>query len=146
MLVKNPSKDLPFSIIGGTLVVTACYFGTNIAYYAVLSKEVIISTTSIGMDFGKVEIGSLGAVLLPLIVIVSTAGAANATIFTGSRISFISAQKGHAPTILAEIHQTTRTPAKALISQAVLAVIFILVCCDFDLETDGGFQCFGQYL
>jgi amino acid transporter len=63
--------------------------------------------------------------VIPLIVLASTFGAANASIFTGSRVSYVSAKHGHAPGFLGKLHAKFDTPVNALILQALLAVIFV---------------------
>ncbi|KAJ3312329.1 hypothetical protein HDV04_003222 [Boothiomyces sp. JEL0838] len=124
--LKEPSKNLPRAIIGGTILVTICYFTTNIAYFAVLDKTTVAHSTTIGMDFGKAVFGNVGSSIIPLIVIISTLGATNATVFTGARVTFITSQQGHAPKFLSTIYTSTRTPANALILQAGLSMLYIL--------------------
>lgn len=70
--------------------------------------------------------GSFGYIVIPVIVVISTLGAANASILTGSRVTFVSSQNGHAPSFLCKIHDATRTPVNALLFQAVLTTAFIM--------------------
>lgn len=70
--------------------------------------------------------GNVGSSIIPLIVIISTLGATNATVFTGARVTFITSQQGHAPKFLSTIYTSTRTPANALILQAGLSMLYIL--------------------
>lgn len=72
--LQDPSKNLPRSIIGGLSLVILCYFTTNLAYYAVLPAETIKTSTTIGLDFGKIAFGSIGMIIIPIIVIISTLG------------------------------------------------------------------------
>ncbi|KAI8926060.1 amino acid permease-domain-containing protein [Entophlyctis helioformis] len=123
--LKDPAKNLPRAIIGGPLIVMLCYIATNIAYFAVLPGPTVASSTTLGMDFGKQVFGHIGGIIIPLIVIGSTFGAANATLFTGSRVIHVSAQQGHAPRFLAEIHSTTHTPLNAIVVQSLLALVFV---------------------
>ncbi|KAJ3271431.1 hypothetical protein HDV01_006637 [Terramyces sp. JEL0728] len=123
--LKDPSKNLPRAVIGGTILVTICYFTTNIAYFAVLDKGVVAKSTTIGMDFGMAVFGNVGSSIIPLIVIISTLGAANATVFTGARVTFITSQQGHAPKFFSRI-SSSRTPVNALILQAALSMVYIL--------------------
>lgn len=75
-------------------------------------------------------LGKFGSVVIPLIVIFSTLGAANASILTGSRVTFVSAQIGHAPHIFSEIHEDTNTPVNALLFQLLFSV-FLIIYGDF---------------
>ncbi|KAJ3050225.1 hypothetical protein HK102_012338, partial [Quaeritorhiza haematococci] len=56
-------------------------------------------------DFGKVVFGHAGAIIIPLTVIGSTFGAAQASIFTGARVVYISAKSGHLPSTLSSAAQ-----------------------------------------
>ncbi|KAJ8323095.1 hypothetical protein BDV3_006650 [Batrachochytrium dendrobatidis] len=125
--LKNPEKNLPRAIIGGPIIVTLCYVATNLAYFSVLPGSIVASSTTVGMDFGKRVFGHVGGIIIPLIVIGSTFGAANATLYTGSRILFVSAQTGHAPKFLSNINSHTRTPINALITQSFLSIVLISI-------------------
>lgn len=70
--LKDPLKNLPRSLIFGLIIVIVCYLFGNIAYYAELEKSVIISSSSIAMDFGKVVFGVAGGIIIPIVIIGST--------------------------------------------------------------------------
>ena len=42
--MKRPQRDLPLALIGGTLVVIACYVLANLAYLRVMTPEAIASS------------------------------------------------------------------------------------------------------
>ncbi|KAJ3305306.1 hypothetical protein HDV03_001599 [Kappamyces sp. JEL0829] len=125
--LKDPEKALPLSIIVGTAMVIVVYFTTNLAYYVVLPKSIIATSTTIALDFGEAVFGIWGKGLFAVAVIISTIGAANGNIFGGARISFVSSQKGHAPSFLGAINKATRTPLNALLLQASFTAMLILI-------------------
>ncbi|KAI8892848.1 amino acid permease-domain-containing protein [Globomyces pollinis-pini] len=125
--LKDPSKNLPRSIVSGVFLVIGSYLITNIAYFLVLPKYVVATSTTIGTCFGEETLGQLGGMIINGVVILSTIGAANATILTGSRVTFVSAQEGHAPKVLSSIFSKTRTPINALILQSVLAIVAVFI-------------------
>ena len=55
--------------------------------------------------------------IFPLLVSVSTFGAANATLFNGTRVLFVAAREGHLPDFLSGLHATAKTPVPAIILQ-----------------------------
>jgi amino acid transporter len=59
------------------------------------------------MDFGREAFGHIGALIIPLAVVGSTFSAANAGVFTGARVVYVSARSGHAPEILGVINART---------------------------------------
>ncbi|KAJ3020165.1 hypothetical protein HKX48_001217 [Thoreauomyces humboldtii] len=125
--LKNPSRDLPRAITIGPSIVIVCYLLANVAYYAVLPAAVIVSSNTIAMAFGKYAFGHAGAILIPLIVIGSTLGASNASIFTGARLAHVSSHAGHLPAWLGKIHPRYRTPYNALVAQSTLSCLFVFV-------------------
>ncbi|KAJ3223234.1 hypothetical protein HK099_001369 [Clydaea vesicula] len=81
--LKNPGRNLPKAVLIGPAIVIVSYLFVNIAYYAVLPIEAIGKSSSIAMDYGKLVFGPIGGILIPIVVIGSTFGATNASVFTG---------------------------------------------------------------
>ncbi|KAJ3299394.1 hypothetical protein HK104_009095 [Borealophlyctis nickersoniae] len=84
--LKNSAKNLPRAIVAGPSIVILSYVLANVAYYAVLPAAVVGKSTTIAMDFGREMFGSVGSIIIPLVVIGATFGAANASIFGGARV------------------------------------------------------------
>ncbi|TPX57344.1 hypothetical protein PhCBS80983_g03916 [Powellomyces hirtus] len=124
--LKNPSKDLPRAVTLGPLIVIICYLLANVAYYAVLPADTIANSNTIAMHFGRRVFGHVGAIIIPLIVVGSTLGASNASIFSGARVAYVSARASHLPSFLGKIHPRYKTPFNALLTQSTLSVVFVL--------------------
>ena len=62
-------------------------------------------------------IGDAGLVLVPLMVAVSTIGAATAAMYSGSRVTFTTARDGNMIGTLSLLHNKFQTPIMALIVQ-----------------------------
>lgn len=82
--IKNPSKNLPRSIMIGIPLVTLCYALINISYLAAMSEQEMIDSEAVAVTFGNRILGAL-AWLMPLSVTVSTFGSANGTLFAAGR-------------------------------------------------------------
>ncbi|KAL1924785.1 uncharacterized protein VTP21DRAFT_4439 [Calcarisporiella thermophila] len=124
--MKDPARDLPRIIGFGIPLVIVCYIITNVAYYAVLPAAVVGKTTTIALEFGKTMFGPLGGVMFAICVALSCFGAANASVFTGARLIYVSARQGHIPSIFGKINAKRATPVAALILQMVLTIIMIV--------------------
>ncbi|KAG1551506.1 hypothetical protein G6F49_008965 [Rhizopus delemar] len=103
------------------------FYSANVAYLAVLKPEVIIHTNTVSMDFGKKMFGPAGGILFAICVALSCFGSANADVFTGARIIYVSAKQGHIPGFFGKLSQSRQTPILALILQAVLTVVMIMI-------------------
>jgi APA family basic amino acid/polyamine antiporter len=85
--IKDPRRALPFSILGGTVLVIGVYVLTNLAYYTVLSPAEVAAIEPVGSEtIGRI-LGTWGQQALAVLVAVSTFGTANGSILTGPRVT-----------------------------------------------------------
>lgn len=80
--MKDTHRDLPRALHSSMSVVLVLFLGANVAYFVVLSPEVVASTNTVALDFGRVTIGKLGAVVFSTLVAISCFGALNASFYT----------------------------------------------------------------
>ncbi|XP_045592456.2 Y+L amino acid transporter 2 [Procambarus clarkii] len=112
--LKDPFKTLPRAILISMPVVTLVYFLTNMAYFAVLDPDEVLSSNAVALSFAWRTLGVMGYVM-PVFVALSTFGSLNGCIFACSRLFFVGAREGHLPQALALINVNTFTPVPALI-------------------------------
>ncbi len=84
------------------LVIT-CYLAANIAYFFVLPLSSITSTNTVAVLFGSKVFGSIGSLLLSLVVSASCLGALNATAFTSGRLIYAAGKEGYLPKLMGHI-------------------------------------------
>ncbi|KAI8384318.1 amino acid permease-domain-containing protein [Radiomyces spectabilis] len=125
--MNNPHRDLPRVIMFGIPTVILAYLLANVAYLAVLRPEVIMHTNTVAMDFGKKLFGPTGGILFAVCVALSCFGTANASVFTGARIIYVSAKQGHLPGFFGKLNTSRQTPLTAILLQAGLTTLLILV-------------------
>lgn len=82
--IKNPNKNLPFSIWLGIPVVTVCYLLVNIGYVTVLTTQEVLNTDAVAVTLANRLYGVM-AWIIPVLVACSTFGAANGNAFSGGR-------------------------------------------------------------
>ncbi|GBB89743.1 hypothetical protein RclHR1_16520003 [Rhizophagus clarus] len=124
--MKNPARDLPRVIMVGLPIVIVCYTLANVAYYAVLPSSIVTQTNTIALDFGRKIFGHVGGIIFALCVAASCFGAANGSIFTGSRLIYVAGREGYLPAFFGKVHGTWNTPTAALIMQAGLTIVMII--------------------
>jgi L-type amino acid transporter 9 len=112
--IKNPSRNLPRSIIIGIPLVTICYALINVSYLTVMSPMEMITSEAVAVTFGNRLLGVM-AWLMPLSVTISTFGSANGTLFAAGRLCFAASREGHLLDILSYVHIRRYTPAPGLI-------------------------------
>ncbi|MBL7133459.1 MAG: amino acid permease [Phycisphaerae bacterium] len=126
--VRNPTRNLPLSILGGLWLVAILFVAVNASYLAILSPgEVAGSTFTTAMAAMQRATGSAAPRVLALALMISAFGAANGFALTGGRIAYATG-RGHALfRWFAHTNPQTKTPVRSLVLQAILTIIAILV-------------------
>ncbi|XP_072169482.1 b(0,+)-type amino acid transporter 1-like [Diadema setosum] len=126
----NPYRNLPLAIIIGIPMVTILYLMVNISYFTVMSPEELLQSGAVAVTFSERTLGVM-AWIMPAAVASSTFGAANGTLFTAGRLTYVAAREGHMIEVLSMIHVKRLTPFPAMIFTSILAIA-MLIPSDFD--------------
>jgi len=125
--VKRPERNLPLTIIGGTLAVIAIYLLANFAYLHLLDIKQIAGSKLVAADTAYRIVGEAGVKLVSIAVMISAFGTLNGSMMTGPRIFFAMADDGLFFKKIASVHPRFKTPYVAISLAAVLAIIFVMV-------------------
>ncbi len=137
--VKEPHRNLPFSIILGVFIVIAIYVSANLAYIYVLGQARIASAPRVAAVAMSAMIGPAGATLISLAILCSTFGALSANVLAAPRVFFAMGQDGLLSTALARIHPVYQTPSIAIWALAAWAGVLTLTGGYEHLITMSGF-------
>lgn len=118
-----PTRTIPLALLAGVGIVTICYIALNLVYLAVLPLDAVRSSTRIAADAADALVGRGGASFLAALVIVSSLGGLTGIVLAGPRVYYSMAQDGLAFRWLGAVHPVHRTPANAIIAQAVWASV-----------------------
>jgi APA family basic amino acid/polyamine antiporter len=124
--VRQPSRNLPLSLTLGTGAVILLYVLANVAYFRVLPVEAIAGSAHVAGDVAEKTMGTVGGTLIALMIMISSAGAANGAILTSSRLYFAQARDGLFFRKVAEIHPRCGTPASSILFQGAWSAILAL--------------------
>src|SRR5882762_7314408 len=126
--LKNPEKDLPFAMAAGVLTVTALYVLANVAYLVVLPADAIANAPQerVGTAAMQAMLGSPGLYIMAIAIMISTFGCNNGLILSGARVYYAMAQDNLFFKSAAVLHPTYKTPAVALIVQAIWTCVLCL--------------------
>ncbi len=119
--IVDPGRNLPRSIILSTVIVVVLYVLASVAYTYVLSPAVVARSSLVASDAAKVTIGSAGAALVVVAILISTLGANNGIILTAARIPYAMARGGMFFRSQGLVHPRYGTPTVALLTQGVIA-------------------------
>ncbi len=124
--VKDPQKNLPRALIGGTLLVVAIYLAANVAYLAVLPIEKIRVSKLVAADAAQAVLGTAGAAFVSVTVMISTFGTLNTVLFTSPRVFFAMAADRLFFRTVASVHPRFGTPWVSILMTAGLGIVFVL--------------------
>ncbi len=121
--MRKPERDLPRSIVLGTLAVTVIYVLVNIVYTRALPIAQMAESQRIGEAAASSLFGLGSARLVSLAVLISTFGCISSTILYCTRIYLAMAEDGLFFRRLAVIHPKYRTPGASIVAQGVWATV-----------------------
>ncbi|MBY0402672.1 MAG: amino acid permease, partial [Cyanobacteria bacterium] len=109
--IKDPRRNLPKALLIGTLLVVSLYFLVNVSYLNVLSLDQIKNAPEDRVATAVMSqlLGSQGAVVMALVIMVSTFGCLNGMLLSGARVLYAMAQDRLLFPQFSQIHPTTHT-------------------------------------
>jgi basic amino acid/polyamine antiporter, APA family len=125
--VENPRRNLPRALIIGTSAIIVLYMLANLGYLAVMPVEEIRTSKLVAADVAFKLLGQVGVALVATVVMISTFGGLNGSMFTGPRILFAMADDKLLFRSMAKVHPRFKTPYVSISVVAVLAAVFVLV-------------------
>lgn len=123
--VKNPARDIPRSLFGGVLTITAIYLLVNVALLYVLPIARIAGKEFAAGEAATVIFGAYGDPIFRILTIVSMLSGINALHLMATRVIFGMSRDGLFTTKAAVVNEGG-TPSVALWLSAVVAVVFIV--------------------
>lgn len=125
--IKKPERNLPLSILIGTLVVMVLYCALNFIYLYAVSVSEMSGVVNIGEKAAYALFGSLPATLMSLFICLIIFGALNSMIMTASRIYYAMSKDGLFVGMMARVHPRYGTPHISITFQAIVSCALILL-------------------
>lgn len=124
--VQNPGRNIHRALVGGVAVVAVIYLLFNAACFYVLPFAKVAGSEHVASDVVATFAGQNAAIWVTLAMVIAGLGSLNSSILSGARVDYAMARDGLFFRVAGGIHPKFRTPANALIFQAVLACVFAL--------------------
>jgi len=135
--IKNPGKNLPFSLIAGTIIVTIIYLLMNTIYVQALPIEKLRGLGPVATEAVKVLWGDAGSQWISGVIAVSILGALFSLLFIGPRVIYAMARHSLLPALAGRVRR--EVPAGAIVFLAVIAIVLVLAGNLRDLLQFAGF-------
>ncbi len=94
--IRRPERNIGLSLLFGTLIVTVIYILCNLVYLAVLPMHAIATAPAdrVAASASLFIFGKGGALLIALMIMVSTFGCVNGLVLSGARVYYTMARDG----------------------------------------------------
>jgi APA family basic amino acid/polyamine antiporter len=133
--IKNPARNLPRALVGGTAMVTALYLILCAGYLAVFSLHDLAGVGEAGTAAAQAVFGPLGVTAVTALIVLAMIGSLNGSVLAGSRIAFAMGKQGDCVRAAGTLDRKFATPAVALWMQCGVALMLLFV--DLVLFGDG---------
>lgn len=126
--VKNPQRNVPLSLLLGTLIVIGLYVCVNFAYLAVLPLEQVQHAASdrVAGAMLAAVLPAVGAGLMALAIVISAFGCINGMLMSGARAYYAMAKDGLFFRSAATVNRA-HVPGRSLAMQGAWASILVLI-------------------
>jgi len=128
--VKRPERNIPIALIAGVAEVGVLYVLMNAAVQYVLPASAIAASPRPASDAVALVMGRLGAGIVSAGMVLSMV-TLNGTIMSGARVPFAVACDGYFFRALAQVHPRFHTPSVAIMVQAALSIVLLLLEANF---------------
>ncbi len=125
--IRQPERNIPIALVAGVAAVGALYMLVNAAVQFVLPATAIAASPRPASDAIGLVWGHFGAGIVSAAMAISMLVTLNGTIMSGARVPFAVARDRYFFSALAEVHPRFHTPSVAILVQAVLSIILLLL-------------------
>jgi APA family basic amino acid/polyamine antiporter len=125
--IREPQKSLPIALIVGVAIVGVLYMGVNAAVQYVMPAGAIALSPRPASQAMAIAWGLFGAGLVSAGMALSMLVTLNGSSMTGARIPFALSRDGYFFHSLAKVHPRFRTPSNALVVQAILGSLLVVL-------------------
>jgi len=124
--IRNPGRNLPRSLILGTMAVIATYLLVNIAYFYVLTPSEVAGSERLASNMMGRLYGNKAAAAVSVAVLISIFAALNGSILTGSRVPYAMARDGLFFKTAAIVDPKFLTPGHSIILLSLWSSVVVL--------------------
>ncbi len=121
--IENPRRNLPLSLLAGTVTVVIIYVLVNTVYLRALGLEGLAATTTPASKAAAGLFGSLGDRFVTAAIAISTFGFLDLAILAPTRVYYAMAADGVFLPALAKLHPRYRTPWLAIVIQSTWSCV-----------------------
>jgi APA family basic amino acid/polyamine antiporter len=124
--IRQPARNLPRALIGGTLMVVVIYLLVNAVYLYAVPADVMAGAIDVGVMAAKALFGETSGRVVSAGIAVCILSVISAMILTGPRVYYAMARDRLFFCRFARLSPSSNTPGWSIFLQAFLAIIMVL--------------------
>jgi APA family basic amino acid/polyamine antiporter len=124
--IENPRRNLPLSLLAGTISVVVIYVAVNIVYLRTLGLEALASTTTPASKAADIAFGAAGDRFVTAAIAISTFGFLDLAILAPTRVYYAMAADRVFLPALARLHPRHQTPWVAILIGSTWSCVLAL--------------------
>lgn len=124
--VRDPQRNLPRALIGGTIGVIAIYLLANAAYFRVLTPTEVGASPRVAGEMMRRILGAAGAGGVSIAAMISIFAALNGSILTGARVPYAAARQGYFFRAIGRVDEKHRTPGVSILALSAWSALLVL--------------------
>jgi len=124
--IRNPQRNVPLGLALGVGLIMAAYLSVNWAYLHVLPAAEIAASERPGSLVADRTLGSAGAAIISVTILVSILGSINGGVLVMPRLVFAQARDRLFFARLGEVHPRFRTPSAATVAEGVWTAVLAI--------------------
>ncbi len=124
--IRDPQRNLPRALIGGTLAVILTYLLINVSYFYVLDARQVGESRRVAADMMTRLYGSSAGSAVTVAVLISIFAALNGSILSGSRVPYAMARDGLFFRSAAAVSPQYHTPGRSIILLCLWSCVVVL--------------------
>ena len=126
--IVNPTRSIPRTMIGGTLLVGVVYGVLNLVYFYALPLHSLAESPllPVAEKAAVAMFGPIAANFVTIMLCVSIAGTVSALVWTGPRVYYAMASDGYLPSLFSDAQNTNRVPVRSILLQSLWVTVLVL--------------------
>lgn len=124
---KAPEKTIPKALILSIMITVVLYILVAVSAVSILGHEALSTSSAPLADVASVALGSDAFLVMSIVALFSTANTSLLMMLGGSRILYGMAESGSLPQVFSRIHPKRQTPWVAILTIAVISILFMFV-------------------
>ena len=124
--MRDPQRDLPRSLLVGTLLVVVLYLGLNVVYFYGAGVEGLAGRVEVGQVAARELFGAVGTGVVTAILCISILASASAMTIAGPRVYYAFGRDFPPLSGLASVNPATGAPSRALVLQGLVTSAVIV--------------------